>query len=149
MGLEKKMTPRSAAAIAKLLNLQNRLVRNYTALDVLDKADQYVVKYTDAGEVVGVAEAELIQWYQCEIRHVSVSPAASHRGIGTWLVAEAEKRARTLGARITQCTIRVGNVESEGLFKKCGYAPSVTFDNVRTRNKVTVYVKVLTDQGGM
>ena len=56
---------------------------------------------------------------------------------------EAEARARQLGASVAQCTVRVGNVASEGLVEKCGYKPTVTFFNVFSGNHVTVYPKLL------
>jgi GNAT superfamily N-acetyltransferase len=88
-----------------------------------------------------VAEVQLVQWYQAEILHVSVG--LKHQGTGTWLVERAEAKARELGARIAQCTIRVGNVESEGLFTKLHYSSAVTFMNEHSGNAVTVYQKVL------
>jgi len=137
------MTKQAAEAIAKLLNSQNRLMVPYTAAKILAHADRYIVRYNDNGHVVGAAEVESVQWYQGEIKHVSVDPEAKRQGIGTWLVEHAEARARELGARVAQCTIRVGNAESEGLFKKNGYTATITFTNERSGNEVTVYQKVL------
>jgi hypothetical protein len=37
----------------------------------------------------------------------------------------------------------VGNVASEGLFKKCGYHATITFTNPASGNHVTVYQKAL------
>ena len=84
-----------------------------------------------------------VQWYQCEIDHLSVDPKSKRQGIGSWLLQEAEARASDLGARIAQCTIRVGNEASEGLFKKHGYTAAVTFLNRENGNRVTVYQMVL------
>lgn len=55
---------------------------------------------------------------------------------------EAEARLKQLGARLAQWTIRAGNEASEGLFRKHGYNPAVTFLNQRSGNRVTVYQKV-------
>jgi ribosomal protein S18 acetylase RimI-like enzyme len=105
--------------------------------------DRYIVRLSNDGRVLGAVEVKKVQWYQCEIDHLSVDPSAKRAGIGTLLVEEAEARGRQLGARVAQCTIRVGNIGSEGLFKKCGYTATVTFANVSNGNQVTVYQKLL------
>jgi len=84
-----------------------------------------------------------VQWYQCEISHLSVDPAARGVGIGRSLVEEVEVRACRLGARIAQCTIRIGNAASEAVFTKRGFVATVTFRNAQSGNDVTVYQKVL------
>lgn len=137
------MTPESALQIASLLNSQNQLTIPYTAQNILSDESLYLVKYGQSEEVLGAAEVKKVQWYQCEILHVTVSPVARRQGIGTWLVREAEKRAIELGARIVQCTIRTRNQESEGLFQKLGYDRTVTFHNADSGNDVGVYEKVL------
>jgi ribosomal protein S18 acetylase RimI-like enzyme len=142
------MTSTVAKQIAKLLNTQNKLARHYTAKMILDDQDRYVV-YCDEKQrekVLGALEIKRVQWYQCEIDHVTVDPKLHRKGIGSKLLKKAESQAIFLGARITQCTIRVGNLESENFFKKHGYAPSVTFFNQPNRrgNNVTVYQKALT-----
>ena len=92
---------------------------------------------------MGVVEVKQLQWYQCEIDHLSVHPAECGKGIAKKLLQKAEAKAKKLGARVTQCTIRVGNNPSEGLFKKLGYAATVTFLNQKSGNHVSVYQKVL------
>jgi len=136
------MTKAAAAAIANLINTHNQLTKRYTAEVVLAEEDNYIVRMRD-GEVVAAVEVKTVQWYQCEISHLSVDPAARGAGIGRSLVEEAEVRACRLGARIAQCTIRVGNAASEAVFTRCGFVPSVTFRNTQTGNDVTVYQKVL------
>jgi GNAT superfamily N-acetyltransferase len=93
--------------------------------------------------MIGVVEVKKVQWYQCEIAHLSVDPPAQGAGVGTSLVEEAERRAREFGSRIAQCTIRVGNTASEAVFAKRGFSPTVTFRNERTQNDVRVYQKVI------
>ncbi len=129
-----------AQQIADLINRQNQLAVEYTAARVLRDEERYIVRLQNE-IVVGAAEVKLVQWYQCEIDHVSVGP--KRQGHGVWLVEQAEVRGRTLGARVAQCTIRVGNTESEGLFRKMRYLPTVTFLNQDTGNAVTVYQRVL------
>jgi ribosomal protein S18 acetylase RimI-like enzyme len=137
------ISPAIAAQIANLLNDQNQLTVLYTAETVLRNEASYVVRVGEHSELMGVVEVKSVQWYQCEIEHVSVDPKFKRKGIGSWLVKAAETRAKELGARIAQCTIRVGNVESEGLFEKLCYRPTATFLNEQSGNKVTVYQKVL------
>jgi ribosomal protein S18 acetylase RimI-like enzyme len=137
------MTPAVAEQIAHLLNTQNQLTVPYTAAKVLKHHDRYLIRLDAAGRVLGAVEVKKVQWYQCEIDHLSVHPEARGQGIGKSLLQEAEAAARRLGARIAQCTIRVGNVQSEGLFKKHGYSATVTFFNQQNDNRVTVYQKVL------
>ncbi len=132
-----------AAQIANLLNTQNQLTIPYTAERVLHYEDDYVVRLGENSEVMGVVETKIVQWYQCEIDHLSVHPEFKRQGVGSGLIEAAEDRAREFGARITQCTIRVGNTASESLFKKHGYGPTATFLNEQSGNEVTVYQKVL------
>jgi ribosomal protein S18 acetylase RimI-like enzyme len=136
------MTEATAAAIANLINAHNQLSRGYTAEDVLAEQDNYIVRMRDGG-VIAVVEVKKVQWYQCEVSHLSVDSTFRGAGIGRSLVQEAEERARRLGARIAQCSIRVGNTPSEAVFAKCGFLATVTFRNARTGNNVTVYQKVL------
>ena len=136
------MTEAVAGAIADLIKQQNQLNIRYTSEGVLAERDSYIVRMR-GDEVVGVVEVKKVQWYQCEISHLSVQPHAQGAGIGSSLVAEAELRAHQIGGRIAQCTIRVGNVASENLFTRRGFAPTVTFRNERTGNEVRVYQKVV------
>lgn len=135
-----------AEQIADLLNSQNQLTVPYTASKIIDHQDHYIVRYDDNGKVLGAVEVKKVQWYQCEIDHLSVDPKSKRQGIGSRLLQDAEARARDMGARIAQCTIRVGNDASEGLFKKHGYTPTVTFLNRANGNQVAVYQKVLEAQ---
>jgi len=137
------LSPPVAARIADLLNTQNQLTVRYTPEAVLQDEERYLICSGENSELMGVVEAKLVQWYQCEIDHLSVHPEFTRKGVGSRLLKAAEDRARQLGARIAQCTIRVGNTASEGLFKKYGYWPTATFRNEQTGNKVTVYQKIL------
>jgi len=137
------MTRNVAEQIATLLNTQNQLAVPYTAETILEHEDRYLFRLGEDSSVLGAVEVKRVQWYQCEIDHLSVDPSAKRQGVGTMLVKAAEDRAKQLGARIAQCTIRVGNLESEGLFKKNGYALTATFFNAGTGNRVGVYQKVL------
>jgi GNAT superfamily N-acetyltransferase len=133
----------TAQAIAELINDRNKLTKKYPAEKVLDAADNYICRFASDGRLVGVVEAKRVQWYQCEIDHLSVRADAEGEGVGSWLLKSAETRAVELRTRIAQCTIRVGNEQSEGLFRKFGYLPTVSFFNIRSGNDVTVYQKAL------
>ena len=136
------VTEAVAQQIADLINSQNQLTVQYTAARIL-KHDDYIVRLNDSGQLLAVVEVKKVQWYQCEIDHLSVDPSAKRAGLGTALVQEAEARARELGARVAQCTIRVGNTGSERLFRKGGYTPTITFVNETNGNQVKVYQKLL------
>jgi N-acetylglutamate synthase-like GNAT family acetyltransferase len=131
-----------AQQIATLLNTQNKLTVVYDADKVLQAAGRYIYRLGEDSKVVGAVEVKKVQWYQCEIDHLSVSD--KRRGTGSSLLAEALTQAQKLGARVVQCTIRVGNKESEGFFTKHGFTPTVTFLNRDNGNRVTIYQKALT-----
>jgi ribosomal protein S18 acetylase RimI-like enzyme len=137
------MTKAVAKQVADLLNMQNQLTVPYTAAKVLEHQDRYLVRFSDKPQLIGTVEVKKVQWYQCEIDHLSVYPDAQGQGIAKELLQEAESRAKQLGARIAQCTIKVGNKASEGLFTKFGYNATMTFLNQQSGNRVTVYQKVL------
>jgi GNAT superfamily N-acetyltransferase len=137
------ISPQLAAEIAALLNARNELTVPYAAERILQHEDRYIIRLGERSELMGVVEVNRVQWYQCEIDHLSVHPDFLRKGVASWLVEAAEDRARKLGARIAQCTIRAGNRSSEGLFKKHGYRPTSTFSNERSGNEVTIYHKVL------
>jgi len=130
-----------AQQIATLLNAQNKLTVVYDADKVLQAADRYIYRLGEDSKVVGAVEVKRVQWYQCEIDHLSV--AVRRRGIGSSLLAEALAKAVHLGTRVAQCTIRVGNKESESFFTKHGFTPTVTFLNRQNGNLVTIYQKAL------
>lgn len=137
------MNAQLAQEIAELINARNKLTRDYTANRVLEAADNYLWRLGSDSRLVAVIEVKRVQWYQCEVDHLSVRADSEGHGLGSSLVAEAEARAIHLGARIAQCTIRVGNDPSERLFRKRGYVPGVTFYNARSGNHVATYQKAL------
>jgi ribosomal protein S18 acetylase RimI-like enzyme len=138
-----KMSNTIAIQVANLLNTQNQLTVMYSKEDILEKQENYILRLGENETVIGVVEVKKIQWYQCEIDHLSVHPDARRQQIGTSLLQEAESRAKEIGGKIAQCTIRVGNEASETLFKKHGFVATVTFSNTQNGNKVTVFQKVL------
>jgi N-acetylglutamate synthase-like GNAT family acetyltransferase len=132
-----------AEQIAVLLNTQNQLTVQYTADRVLEHRDNYLVRLDDAGHVVACAELKKVQWYQFELLHVTVAQKNHRQGHARALVAEAEKQAIQLGARILQSTIRAGNTASEELFKSSGFESVSRFYNVHSKNIIGVWQRVL------
>jgi N-acetylglutamate synthase-like GNAT family acetyltransferase len=134
------MTTDIADQIANLLNSRNELIRKYDAKMVIEKKDNYVYLLEDS-KLIACAESKKIQWYQWEISHVSVSNKVEGKGIGSKILAMAEKEALNCGAKILQCTIRSDNDRSQRLFLSKGYFRTSSFFNVKSGNWVNVYQK--------
>lgn len=140
-----KMTPEQAEQIAKLLNSRNRLQIAYTAARVMQHEDDYLFEIRDDA-VVACVEVKKAQWYQSEICHLSVRETHENQGLGKRLISLAEEKARKDGARMVQCTIRIGNESSERAFRRSGYREACCFFNEGTNNYVGVWQKVLTNK---
>ena len=132
-----------AAQISCLLNSQNRLGRRYDAASVFDSRRRYLFELGESSQVIAAVEVVKVQWYQCEVRHLTVAPQARRQGYAKKLLRRAEDTAKELGARIVQCTIRRGNQESESLFARMGYMRAASFGNERTGNTIAVWQKAL------
>ena len=136
------MTTEQAQQTADLLNSRNRLTTRYTADTVMKASDEYIFE-SEGDTVVACVEVKRVQWYQREILHLSVRADRERRGWGTRMLAMAEQRARERGARIAQCTIRVGNVGSESAFRRAGFRETCRFENAASGNEVAVFQKAL------
>jgi GNAT superfamily N-acetyltransferase len=136
------MTQDVAAKIAELINERNELDRPYDADRVLAKSSEYEYEL-DGADLVACVEVRRVQWYQWEVCHLSVNSSYGRKGHGTRMIQRAEQKAKDGAARLIQCTIRVGNIESEGAFRKQGYVAVNRFYNSRTNNYVAVWQKVL------
>ncbi len=136
------MDAKHAAQIADLINTRNQLVKKYTSKGILESAQNYLYK-TEDGVVVACIEAKRVQWYQWEVCHLSVHSQCEGKGFGSSMIHEAEQHAIEKGARIIQCTIRVGNVESERVFSRNGYQRTVAFYYPPSGNMVAVWQKVV------
>lgn len=137
------LTEIQAKQIAELLNSRNELTVNYTQERVLGQATNYLCRHSGEGDVIACVEVKKVQWYQTEILHLTVAAAHERKGHAKALLCEAERLARTNGARILQCTIRIGNLGSQGLFEGFGFIHIGTFSNQRSGNNVGIYQKVL------
>jgi ribosomal protein S18 acetylase RimI-like enzyme len=128
--------------IVSLINNQNRLAQHQTLEMLLDKG-HCIVSVNDEGTLVGCVRVVKVQWYQWELFHLSVLPDYRRQGQATALLLKAEAHAKQEGASIVQCTVRMGNVESEALFSKSGYTAGAVFTNRESGNMVRVYQKSL------
>jgi GNAT superfamily N-acetyltransferase len=135
-----------AEQIAALINARNALTKQYTTDIVLQTADNFLYRLAD-DEVSACVEVKRVQWYQAEINHLSVSEAHLRKGLGRSLVREAIAKAKGLNCRVAQCTIRIGNEESEGLFLSESFRRTSAFHNARSGNDVTVFQLVLVPAG--
>lgn len=132
-----------AAEIAALLNARNQLTVQYTGKKVLDQADDYLFRLSPSCHVVACVQVKKIQWYQAEVLHLTVAESEVGKGHAKALLHSAETRAREKGVRLLQCTIRVGNAQSEGLFQAAGFLKVNAFHNEDSGNNVGVYQKVI------
>jgi N-acetylglutamate synthase-like GNAT family acetyltransferase len=138
------MTEPEAEQISELLNQRNQLARQYTSDDIMKNAGNYEYELRD-GKVAACVERIKVQWYQWEIRHLSVLPEYEGKGLASIVYDRAEKTARADGAAVLQCTIREGNVKSEAFFKRREFLKVGRFLYQLTGNAVGVWQKILSD----
>lgn len=133
----------NADQIANLLNARNQLIRTYGRDRVMSEADDYILRVSDANEVIAFVQLKRVQWYQCEVLHLTVAESHARVGHARSLLCEAERTARRVGARLLQCTIREDNTASSRLFGSFGFVRVSLFHNEHSGNNVGVYQKVL------
>lgn len=136
-----------ADSIARLLNSRNQLTIQHSRKSVLNEAADYVIRVSEAGEVIACVQVKKVQWYQAEVLHLTVAETSEHKGHGKSLLCEVERLARTKNARILQCTIRADNVASRKLFEGFGFVNTCMFLNEGSGNNVGVFQKVLANAG--
>ena len=132
-----------ADAIATLLNERNQLTVQYTRARVQDEAGNYIYCLSEIGDLIACVEVKKIQWYQAEVLHLTVAAAHERKGHAKALLCEAERVARSNGARLLQCTIRTDNLPSRQLFEGFGFSHVSSFLNQGSGNNVGVFQKVL------
>jgi len=137
------LTESQSQQVATLLNERNQLTVQYTSASVAEHAGNYLVHLGARDEVLACVEVKRVQWYQCEVLHLTVAAAQERKGHGKALLCEAEKAARARGARLLQCTIREDNSASRGLFENFGFSQVGTFHNKNSGNNVAIFQKVL------
>lgn len=138
------MTEVEAEQIATLINRRNRLTTNYERPDILREAHRYEYESRD-GKVVACVERKQVQWYQWEVRHLSVDESWERQGLASLVYQRLEDAACSAGVRLLQCTIREGNRDSVVFFDKRGFSKVARFLNRRTGNTVGVWQKVLAE----
>lgn len=137
------MNEEIAGQVAQLLNERNELVKRYDAKTVLAAKENYLFELADDGSVSGCAELKRVQWYQCEISHLSVHKDSEGKGVAWILLKRAEEKAKSLGGRVLQCTIREGNGESLRFFERNGFLLVGKFNYSVSGNNVGIWQKIL------
>jgi ribosomal protein S18 acetylase RimI-like enzyme len=137
------MNTETAIQIASLLNNQNQLQTNYSSESILENSDAYIYQANANGAITGAVRVDKIQWYQAEIKHLSVLQSAQRTGIGTLLLAKAEEKARSFRCKVAQCTIRENNIASVNLFLRNGYIKTCSFINPITNHMLSIFQKQL------
>ncbi len=89
------MTGNQAEQIAKLLNDQNQLARQYDRDAILQRKECFVLREDTDGNVVGAVEVVKVQWYQVEIKHLSVASSQQRRGVGRELLIQERDGERS------------------------------------------------------
>ena len=99
------------------------LVKRYALdLDALAAAPHVTVAEED-GRVVGVASVAWQAWNRrAELSHLYVDAAARGRGVGAALLREAERAARTLGARCLWVETQQVNAPAIRFYLRQGFA---------------------------
>lgn len=136
------MTKNDAIEIANLLNTRNKLPQIYSYKDILSKKEN-ILFIKENGNIIACAESIKVQWYQNEIKHISVNENFEGKGFGSKILRLAEKKSIEDNAKILQCTIRVDNEGSIRLFSRKGYKKVNTFFNKKTKNWVFIFQKIL------
>lgn len=136
------MNELQANQIATLINKQNMLDGTLSAANILQHKDT-IFFYADGDVVIGSVKVVCVQWYQAEVKYLSVHLDYRRKGWGRKLLAEAEACVRGMGALVAQCTVRGDNLPSINLFLSSGYKETVTFTNPESGNRVHVFQKEL------
>ena len=136
------MTKNDAIEIAELLNKRNELSVKYSFDDILSKKENYL--FIKEGEkIVACGESIKVQWYQNEIKHISVHKDFEGKRFGTKILKLVEEKSIKDNARVLQCTVRTDNENSIRLFTRKGYKKVNSFFNKKTKNWVFIFQKVI------
>jgi ribosomal protein S18 acetylase RimI-like enzyme len=128
-------TPQHAPAIGALLaghGWEQRYISGQLAAATRLAADPdgHVLVTLTGEQVVGFAAVQVHQWNRlAQLHGLAVHPARLRRGIASRLVAEAERFARTRGARGIKVDTPVTNQRARGFYRANGYVE----DYVMTR----------------
>lgn len=136
------MTKNDAIEIAELLNKRNELSVKYSFDDILSKKENYLF-IKEGDKIVACGESIKVQWYQNEIKHISVHKDFEGKRFGTKILNLVEEKSIKDNARVLQCTIRTDNENSIRLFTRKGYKKVNLFFNKKTKNWVFIFQKVI------
>lgn len=120
-------SPQHASAIGALLaehGWESRYVTGQltAATGLSADPDGRVLVALTGDQVVGFAAVQVHQWNRlAQLHGLAVHPARLRRGIASRLVAEAERFARTRGARGIQVDTPVTNQRARGFYRANGY----------------------------
>jgi ribosomal protein S18 acetylase RimI-like enzyme len=146
----KSLIKERAEEIASLINERNQLTRKYTARTlkayVSNESFKFLIEADEANKLIGVIEIQKVQWYQCEIKHLSVKADQEGKGIASRLLYAALQEAKKMGASMVQCTIRNDNIASASVFSKYNFKVTNQFANKMSGNTVNVFQLSLTDK---
>ena len=97
----------------------------------------------EGNKVVACGESIKVQWYQNEIKHISVHKDFEGKRFGTKILKLVEEKSIKDNARVLQCTVRTDNENSIRLFTRKGYKKVNLFFNKKTKNWVFIFQKVI------
>ena len=137
------LTTEQAESIAALLNARNVLTVSYDKHKVLKEDKDYLLRSSPEGKVIACVQLKKVQWYQCEVLHLTVDVEHERQGHAKTLLKDCEVLAHARHARILQCTIRSDNTASKCLFQSFGFVKVSAFLNEVSGNNVEVWQKVL------
>lgn len=136
------MTKNDAIEIAELLNKRNELSVKYSFDDILSKKENYLF-IKEGDKIVACGESIKVQWYQNEIKHISVHKDFEGKRFGTKILKLVEEKSIKDNAKVLQCTVRTDNENSIRLFTRKGYKKVNLFFNKKTKNWVFIFQKVI------
>lgn len=132
-----------AHQIMVLINKQNHLIKKYSIHDILDSADEYLTILDSDDVLIGVVKIKKLNWFMCELSHLSVSPFYIRQGFAQQLLDLAEKKAKKLKSTCICCSIRYDNISSINLFLKKKYLYVSEFIYKETRRVLYVLMKTI------
>src|SRR5947207_2973152 len=131
------VTAADIEAAAAVVRAEEKTVRGRSVWDVADMSDFWrMVNFDDAawaleqdGRLVafaaGIERAERADWW------ISVHPDAAGRGLGTWLLAQAERRSRDAGAARMDAGMFAENAAAKRLLEELGFRDALHYFQMR------------------
>lgn len=133
------MNEHQESQILSLINEINNLTEPVTIAYTRSRKRDYLFEMDSEGSVIGCICVKYVQWYQCEICHLSVSKSHRGLGLGAKLVARAITYATKKNFKISQITIREDNIISQRVFEKFGFKHMNSFFNNKSAHRIKLY----------